>query len=297
MKTLAYPGSIRFRALMLSLVLHAAAMAVFTGIKLSDHLAGEAEVCPSVSLQMIEAAVAESAPVAKPKVVPLEAEKPRPEPEPKETPKSLVTEARPARPEPKPETAIAEPVEPKPAPARQEVEFFGRRSLAQRICFVVDCSGSMYGQMYRVKEKLKKTIGSLDPQQAFCAVFFMEGRQILMTGAGRLEPATVGAKSQAIGLIETIRPGGSTDAAHALECAMRLRGPDRHCPDVIYFLTDGFDLDDEGSSLFVEKINRLRNSLAPSAVLHTIGFWPQTRDRDMLKTLAQHTGGGYTEVQ
>ncbi|MBL7214889.1 MAG: VWA domain-containing protein [Phycisphaerae bacterium] len=301
MRKLTCQGNVRYWALGISVALHAAALAVFTGVRLSDNMTGNVSNRPSVSMQMIETVIEQPAPVPKPKVEPISKVEPEPEPEPKPElkpePEPLVTEEK-LSPQPVPEPVeIVEPVPSAPKPVVHEVEFFGQKSIVQRICYVVDCSGSMYGQMYRVKEQLKQSIMKLNPQQAFCVLFFMDGRQILMTGSGRLESATVGAKSQAFGLINKIKPAGSTDASHALECAMRLRDKNKHSPEVIYFLTDGFDLDDSGSQLFVEKIGRLRNSLAPAAVLHTIGFWPQDRDRMMLERLAQNASGNYIEVQ
>jgi len=191
---------------------------------------------------------------------------------------------------------IHEPaLEPVISAAVHEVEFFGQKGIAQRICYVVDCSGSMYGQMYCVKDKLNESICKLNSQQEFCVLFFMDGKQLTMTGSSRLETATAQSKSQAQVLIEKVKPAGTTDAIYALERAMRLRDADGHCPEIIYFLTDGFDLDESGRRFFVETIERLRQSFAPSVVFHIIGFWPQDQDRQMLETLAKNTGGQYTE--
>lgn len=297
MRTRTCQGNVRYWALGISVVLHAAALAVFTSVRLSDRPNADAAEPPSISMQMIETALAQPAPIPKPKVEPVVKPEPREKPKTESEPEPLIAEEEPAV-EPAAEpVAAAEPAPQTPMSTTNEVEFFGQKSLVQRICYVVDCSGSMYGQMYRVKDQLKQSIMKLNPPQAFCVLFFMDGRQVLMTGAGRLASATVGAKSQAFELIGKVKPGGRTDAINALECAMRLRDEERHGPEVIYFLTDGFDLDDNGSQLFIEKIERLRNSLAPSVVVHTIGFWPQDRDRRMLKTLAQNTGGEFIEVQ
>ena len=293
MKKLARKGGVRYWALVISLVVHGAALAVFAGVKLSSRADEPAPVRSGLSMEMIEKAVAQSPPKPKPKVKPID---PLIEPE-KEHPKPLVAE------ESAPVAAVVAPVEAVPTeplwaePMTEEVEFFGQRSVAQRVCYVVDCSGSMYGQMHRVKARLKVSIRNLTSQQGFTVLFFTEGRQILMSGSGRLTAATVSAKSEALALIETIRPGGTTDAEHALECAMRLRDSGGNGPDVIYFLTDGFDLDEEGALRFVEKIESHRKLLAPSVVLNTIGCEPRENDRKMLDVLARLTGGGYTEVK
>ena len=126
-------------------------------------------------------------------------------------------------------------------------------------------------------------------------MFFMEGQTILTSG-GTLTPATAGAKSAALELIELVRPSGSTDAEHALQMAMQLKDTSGKGAEVIYFLTDGFDLDPASSRAFVEKVNRLRSQHAPAAILHTIGFAPQPQDRQMLKRLAQNAGGAFIEI-
>jgi hypothetical protein len=302
MRPTACQGNIRYWALGISVLFHAAALAVFTGVQLSNHLGRDTAERPSISMQMIETVLEQPVPIPIPQVEAVVKPEPRREPDIESEPKPLVVEAVEIEPAADP-AAIAEPVPtapplpPAPFATPNEVEFFGQKSIVQRICYVVDCSGSMYGQMYRVKDQLKQSIMKLNPSQAFCVLFFMDGREVLMTGSGKLEAATVRAKSQALELIGKVKPGGRTDAAHALECAMQLRDTERQGPEVIYFLTDGFNLDESGSQLFVDKINRLRRSLAPSAVVHTIGFWPEEADRRMLKTLAQQAGGVYIEVE
>ena len=296
MRKLACKGKVRYWALGVSVVVHTVALGVFTGVQLSNPTGGEFKD-KSVSMRMVEMVIEKPVVKPKPKVEPIQRVQPKPEPKPqvKTEPKPLIVE--------KEEPVIIEPVaivEPAPsavAPVVHEVEFFGQKSIVQRICYVVDCSGSMYGQMYRVKEQLKQSILKLNSQQAFCVLYFMDGRQILMTGFGKLESATIRSQSRALELIGKVKPAGTTDAIHALECAMRLRDADGYYPEIIYFLTDGFDLDESGSQLFVETIGGLRESFAPSTVLHTFGFWPQNHDRQMLETLARNTGGDYIEVQ
>jgi hypothetical protein len=71
-----------------------------------------------------------------------------------------------------------------------EVEFFGQKEhrRAGLLC------GGLFGQYVRPdvprEEQLKQSILNLNSEQAFCIVFFMEGRQVMMSGSGRLELAT-----------------------------------------------------------------------------------------------------------
>ncbi|MCI0499535.1 MAG: VWA domain-containing protein [Planctomycetales bacterium] len=293
MKKTLHDGNIRYWALIASVAVHSAALAVFTGVKLSGRLSAASGQRPAFSVQTIEQIVQQPLPRPKPKIEPILP--PAPPQEPVQQP-PLVASPEPPPPAPR----QAEPVEPEavrqPETAVNEVEFFGQKSVVQRICYVVDCSGSMYGRMYQVREQLKESILKLNPQQAFGVVFFMDGQKILASGNGTLESATARAKSQTITLIESIRPAGSTDAAHAIGYAMRLKDPSGDSPELMYFLTDGFDLDSQRTTQFAESVRRLRNSLAPGAVVHTIGFGPQPQDSQTLRQLASDTGGEFIEV-
>ena len=297
---LKHTGQIRYWALIASVVLHSVALGVFTVVKLSGAAEQEQIERPAVSVSMIQKAIQQPKPRPKPKVEPVTPKVEKPVFEPEKTPlvsaRAIPDEPEPA-PEPVPTDVEPEVVESMAAPAINEVEFFGQKSIVQRVCYVVDCSGSMYGQMYQVRKKLKESILNLNSEQAFSILFFMDGKQIRMTGSGTLTAATTKAKSEALKLIDEVRPAGSTDAAHALERAMRLRGPNGASPEVIYFLTDGFNLDADRADLFVEKIDEFRKSLAPSAVMHTIGFWPEATDVQLLKDMAQKTGGNYIPVK
>ena len=292
-KTLQY-GKVCYWALIFSVAAHSVTLAVFTGVKMSGQAQEAASPQPMLNLQMIERVVV-SEPVARPKprvepVVPPEVETPPLVAKPQ--PPEPVAADTPPTPEP---LEVAEPVVP-PASEPDEVEFFGQKSIVSRVCYVVDCSGSMYGRMYQVKDQLKQSILDLNSRQAFCVVFFMEGQTIVTSGGGVLTPANARAKSTALELIESIRPSGSTDAAHALQAAMQLKDASGKGPEAVYFLTDGFDLDSASSRLFVEKVTRLRRAHAPGAVLHTIGFDTQLQDRQMLRQLAANARGNFVEV-
>lgn len=291
-------GSVQYWALVTSMVLHAGALAVFTGVKLSADVPDAPQERPALTMEAIERAATQPKPVPHVEpIIPPAAELPE-----EKSPLVTATREEPPlkqetqQPETTPTVQAEAAASNEPLTETAEVEFFGQKSAVRQICYVVDCSGSMYGQMYRVKEQLKESILKLSSEQAFCVVFFMDGRQVMLSGAGRLEAATAAAKSQALNLIGQVKPGGSTDAAHALEIAMRLRGPDGHGPQVVYFLTDGFDLDAAVSQSFIEAAESARRASAPEAVIHTIGFSPEAQDRRMLYALAQNTGGEYVEV-
>ena len=226
--------------------------------------------------------------------------KPKIEPKPPTPKKEVVQQPKPIEPDPKPEPKpVVQKELPKPTPPPQKavVDFFDSKYQAMRVCYVVDCSGSMYGFMGQVRKQLKESIGGLDSQQSFCVVFFRDGQELVMTGDGRLQNATAKAKIAVFEQIETIRPKGQVDAWNALKSGMAVRDRYRRQPDVIYFLTDGFDMGLQGGEAFEESAKKTLKSLAPNTIIHTIGIWPQPEDRAILKKLAEVGGGRYTELQ
>lgn len=295
-------GSVRFWALAVSLALHAVALAVFTGVKISGRMETRTAERPALTMQAIQRVSTQPKPV--PRVESVAPVLPPVQPAPADKP-VLVSDSSVQVSKVDSEPTSVSPAETIPQDVEQEtgtaadlneVEFFGQKTAVEQICFVVDCSGSMYGQMYRVKEQLKQSILRLNSGQAFCVVFFMDGQRILMSGDKRLEPATSLSKSRALELIAAIKPAGATDAAHALKTALQLKGPDGGGPEVVYFLTDGFDLDESDARSFSENAQSLWRTLAPEAVIHTIGFGPEAQDRMRLSALARNTGGNYIEV-
>jgi Mg-chelatase subunit ChlD len=289
-------GKVCSWALIFSVAAHSVTLAVFTGVKISKQAEGEVSSRPVLSMQMIEQVVAQPTPKPKPRVEPIA--EPLVQSETEEPP--LVSDSKLSQP---PEAKIEMDSEQPQAgesvidSGSDEVEFFGQKSIVSRVCYVVDCSGSMYGQMYLVKDQLKRSILNLSSRQAFSVVFFKEGQTALSSSGNTLAPATAGFKSAAFDLIESIRPSGTTDAGHALDRALQLKDASGKGVEVVYFLTDGFDLDSRESQLFVGRISRLLDSYDSGIVLHTIGFDAQPRDRQMLKQLAHQAGGVFIDIR
>ena len=121
------------------------------------------------------------------------------------------------------------------------VEFFGSRSYKRKICYVVDASGSMQGIFSSVRENLKQSIQNLQPDQYFNIIFF--GSDTLNHfRRDRLARAAAQNKTSAYAFIDSAIPAGVTNALDALASAMRLRDSLGKAPEIIYFLTDGFEL-------------------------------------------------------
>jgi hypothetical protein len=178
----------------------------------------------------------------------------------------------------------------------QGVEFFGQFTDVRKICYVVDASGSMHGRLGLVKQQLKDSIASLRPDQFFYIIFFLQGDKLLESGNGFLTRATPKAKTAANSFIESIRPAGTTDPLNALDRAMRIRDHSGRSCGLIYFLSDGFDLEQAGAETFANRVEKLRQRLAPSVKINTIGFWTQKTDRQILETVAETSGGQFVNV-
>lgn len=241
----------------------------------------------AVSVQQIQQVIDQPLITEKPEVKP-----PAPEPE----PKKVSQEAKPVEPPvqvPPKAYPTAKTVSTSP---RQDVSFFDNKTAAQNICFVVDCSGSMYGRLGMIQRQLKSCIAALYDTQSFCVIFFMDGNTLLETGSGMLTPATGQAKSEAFILIDSVHLGGQTNAIQALQRAMQLRDRRGRAVQVVYFLTDGFDLSETPGQPFDTQIQAIRKSCAPGAVIHTIGFWATEQDQQRLKQIAEITGGTFLHI-
>jgi len=174
-------------------------------------------------------------------------------------------------------------------------KFFGSFTEHRKVCYLVDCSGSMGGVFGRVRKSLKESIEDLQPDQYFYIIFF-GGDKLFEFGGGRLIRATQKARSAAYDFIDSIHPAGQTNAMAALERVVQIRDDGGVSPSTIYFLTDGFELTTENKQRFSQKIANLQKRFAPMTKINTIGFWPQSSDRKMLEAIARQSGGEFVFV-
>ncbi len=179
--------------------------------------------------------------------------------------------------------------------ASRGTEFFGSWTGERKICYVVDCSGSMQGIFGRVQQKLKDSITALEPDQYFYIIFF-GGNRLIEFGDGKLLRATKQNKSAAYSFIDSVGPAGQTNAMAAMEKVVQIRDSRTGSPSVIYFLTDGFELSAEDARMFSQKVTDTLKESAAAMKVNTIGFWPQNGDRELLETIAQQTGGEFILV-
>lgn len=170
------------------------------------------------------------------------------------------------------------------------IGFFGSYSQHRKVCYVVDCSGSMKGLFAHVQDRLKQSIGDLQPDQYFNIIFFGNAK-LREFADGKLNRASDRNKSAACDFVDSMHPAGTTNAQAAIERALKTRDIDGNAPSVIYFLTDGFDLEAKGSASFSRNVTEMAERFAPATEINTIGFWPQDDDRTVLEAIARQTGG------
>jgi Mg-chelatase subunit ChlD len=170
------------------------------------------------------------------------------------------------------------------------IEFFGNCTYDRKVCFVVDCSGSMIGLFGQVVRQLKQTIGSLEDDQYFYMIFY-GGNSLHEYGGGKMVRATPAAKEAAVKFAQSVKPSGKTDAMRAIKRAMEIKDARGNKPAVIYFLTDGFELDGAAGKTFCKKIDALRQDMAQKTKINTVGIGVQKNDRPVLETIARNSGG------
>lgn len=173
-------------------------------------------------------------------------------------------------------------------------EFFSTVSGCRKICYVVDASGSMKGVFPEIRQRLLRSIADLEPDQYFYVIFFGDAR-LYESGMGRLIRASAANKKRCCQFIETMRASGLTNAAGAIRRALQIYGPDRNKCEIIYFLTDGFELD-ENETDFSLTTQKMIGDIGTGTRINTIGFWPQEKDRLMLQEISRRSGGEFVLV-
>lgn len=177
-----------------------------------------------------------------------------------------------------------------------KVEFFGQRTDMRKVCYVVDCSGSMAGIFSQVRGELRKSITKLEADQYFYIILF-RGDGLLESGRGKLVRATESAKTKALGFIDSAKPAGPTNALAGLNRSMQIKGPGGESVGLIYFLTDGFDLQVGDTAEFADMLEDMRKKLTPVTRINTIGFWTEEADCAILASVAEQSGGEFVNIK
>ncbi|MGD0551191.1 MAG: hypothetical protein ABSB25_00925 [Sedimentisphaerales bacterium] len=308
---------IKLYALGVSVFAHIVALSVFAAIKISQSAPVPLQTTTTVSINQAAKLADRQAVTPKPKVNPvdskpfdssgsLKADIIQGRPIVKADGKATQANARPVFDAPKEDNRrqaedVKPPIQPEGANAAgsgesaANIEFFDSPAKGRRICYVVDCSGSMQGLWKRVQEELVDSIGKLQQDYYFCVIVF-GGGSILETGGGKMVRATEQAKKEAYEFIAAVGPRGGTNAADALERAIMIKDRTGVGASAIYFLTDGFELSEQDGSRFAHKIATIHRSFAPKTQINTIGFWCTEQDGSVLETIAKESGGKFVMV-
>jgi len=300
-----------------SVFAHIVALSVFAAIKISQSAPVPLQTTTTVSINQAAKLADRQAVTPKPKVNPvdskpfdssgsLKADIIQGRPIVKADGKATQANARPVFDAPKEDNRrqaedVKPPIQPEGANAAgsgesaANIEFFDSPAKGRRICYVVDCSGSMQGLWKRVQEELVDSIGKLQQDYYFCVIVF-GGGSILETGGGKMVRATEQAKKEAYEFIAAVGPRGGTNAADALERAIMIKDRTGVGASAIYFLTDGFELSEQDGSRFAHKIATIHRSFAPKTQINTIGFWCTEQDGSVLETIAKESGGKFVMV-
>jgi len=177
----------------------------------------------------------------------------------------------------------------------QEVQFFSNQTRSRRLCYLVDCSGSMKGLFEQVKDELIRSIMSLHPDHYFGIVFFGDNR-VTQFSNGKLVRASRDNKTKALEFIKSVVPAGRTNALAGFDCAVKMADDDGAGPEVIMFLTDGFELSKNDAYQFRQNIIELRRRYLGNCIVNTVGFWPSESDRRLLESIASVSGGRFVSV-
>ncbi len=292
---------VKFYALVTSVCVHAAALLIFAAVKITQAAPAPLQTTAVVSISRAAALADRAAVIPKPKINPVDKGRPIV----KTTGKGLVS-IRPVF--DIPTRDYGQQTEEIRQPVRSEVfatgsagifpentEFFGSTAQGRRICYVVDCSGSMQGLWQRVRGELFESIGQLQPDQYFCVIVFGAG-SVLGSSSGKMVRATEQAKKDACSFIGSLRPTGTTNALAAIQQAVKIRDETGVGPSLVYFLTDGFELSEQDSSRFAHQVMTMLRSFSPKTKINTIGFWPAEQDRKLLETMARESGGEFVVV-
>jgi hypothetical protein len=116
----------------------------------------------------------------------------------------------------------------------QEVEFFGIKSKAANVGFVVDFSGSMAGtRLERTKLELLRSVLDLHPKQMFYVAFFDDNMRLMLDTEKLAFIAKPVNKVRIYKWMKLVVDGGGTNPEPALEFVAKLN------PQTIYLLSDG----------------------------------------------------------
>jgi len=218
-----------------------------------------------------------------------------------------------------------------PGPGRDEARFYGIPTRSQRICFIIDVSGSMNKEVEEFKRvvitgrketdqpvegktrievarnELKRAVSNLSPEKLFTVIFF---NQAVRTWRPKMEKATPAAKEALRKDVDVVVASVTTYTLGALREAFALAGvaaaggkPYKKGEigvDTIFLLSDGGPTDnrmDEAKpmdpEIILESVRQWNRDAG--IVIHTIAVDTEAVGTYFLKQLAAQNGGEFVE--
>ena len=179
--------------------------------------------------------------------------------------------------------------------------FYGLRPVTDRVCFVIDRSGSMAnsapgedGSRYRqALGQLERFVRELGPGARFRVVLFSDGVQVWRD---TLSPATPAALAEALTWAGYHKPDGGTELRPAIEGVLRLDRAgnpnlERLEEDTVIVLCDGATA--EGAGWVAPLLERV--GAASAVAFHCVQLGSGGGD-GALRLLAELSGGEYVET-
>ena len=164
------------------------------------------------------------------------------------------------------------------------------QAIPKDVILVVDVSGSMRGEkLEQVRGAVQFVLGALGAGDGFGVVAFGSGVNYYankLSDTSRVEDA--------LAFVASLRAGGGTNIALALEEALKMAALDSERPQIILFLTDG--LPTEGEQRLASILARVNDSAGGNVRIFTFGVGYDV-NTTLLDTLAQQHHGTSTYVR
>ncbi|MEC7565936.1 MAG: VIT domain-containing protein [Planctomycetota bacterium] len=150
-----------------------------------------------------------------------------------------------------------------------EIEAQQREALRKNVVFVVDRSGSMTGEkMKQAKEALRFVINNLNANDLFNIVAYDSEVE---TFAPELQRYGKSSRDKALGFVEGIFAGGSTNIDGALQSALEMLTDDQS-PNYLVFLTDGIPTVGETNVARIVDNSRQANRVRARVCCFGVGY-------------------------
>ncbi|MFP4029383.1 MAG: vWA domain-containing protein [Candidatus Brocadiia bacterium] len=177
------------------------------------------------------------------------------------------------------------------APVPRSATFFGAKSRADDVVYLIDFSSSLKGSFGKIQEEMLRSIGRLGEEQRFYIILFAGGRPLAGPGRG-LARVTRQTKTAAAKFLSRVEPSGRTEPIAAIARAFGVlrRGGGRS--KLICLLTDGAFPDNARVMRTIKKLNSRE-----TVRINTYLYGNRSAAAGILHRIARETGGKFVRVE